>query len=74
MNSLGQVSHNEIEPGVLKQMRRADDKPCLAGRGFNAKSHESGQMRIAWVKVFRIIPEFRILRMTFHRVILKMLN
>ena len=22
---------------------------------------------IAWVKVFRIIPEFRILRLTFHR-------
>ena len=21
----------------------------------------------AWVKVFRIIPEFRILRLTFHR-------
>ena len=29
-----------------------------------------------WVKVFRIIPEFRILRLTFHRksVSLKMLN
>ena len=26
------------------------------------------QVRIqAWVKVFRIIPEFRILRLTFHR-------
>ena len=26
------------------------------------------------MKVFNIIPEIRILRMTFHRVILKMLN
>ena len=25
------------------------------------------QVRITWVKVFRIIPEFRILRLTFHR-------
>ena len=25
------------------------------------------QVRIAWVKAFRIIPEFRILRLTFHR-------
>ena len=29
---------------------------------------------MAWVKAFRIIPEFRILRVTFHRVSLKMLN
>ena len=24
-------------------------------------------MTVAWVKVFRIIPEFRILRLTFYR-------
>ena len=23
---------------------------------------------IAWVKVFRIVPEFRVFRLTFHRV------
>ena len=26
------------------------------------------QMVCLWVKVFRIIPEFRILRLTFHRI------
>ena len=27
-----------------------------------------------WMKIFRIIPEFRILRLTFWKVSLKMLN
>ena len=34
-------------------------------------------MTFTWVKVFRIIPEFRILKLTFHRksaVSLKILN
>ena len=33
-----------------------------------------GKCNDTWVKVFRIIPEFRILRLTFHKVSLKMLN
>ena len=33
----------------------------------NAISYDKSQFLMTWVKVFRIIPEFRILRMTFHR-------
>ena len=36
-------------------------KKTLAGRV------EEDATKFAWVKVFRIIPEFRILRLTFHR-------
>ena len=28
---------------------------------------KTGFMLLSWVKVFRIIPEFKILRLTFHR-------
>ena len=31
------------------------------------RSSNSGNIT-GWVKVFRIIPEFRILRLTFHRI------
>ena len=34
--------------------------------GLVLKSH-AGPYGLSWVKVFRIIPEFRILRLTFHR-------
>ena len=34
---------------------------------FEKRSSITDLIRIIWVKVFRIIPEFRILRLTFHR-------
>ena len=32
-----------------------------------SQSYQGNHVIILWVKVFRIIPEFRILRLTFHR-------
>ena len=47
-------------------------KVGVCGSSFNANiavpnDHFSSTANNTWVKVFRIIPEFRILRLTFHR-------
>ena len=36
---------------------------CIVNGADRPRPH----LTCAWVKVFRIIPEFRILRLTFHR-------
>ena len=33
----------------------------------NSWHHEKEILGYTWVKVFRIVPEFRILRLTFHK-------
>ena len=33
----------------------------------NLENLDVASVAISWMKVFRIIPEFRILRLTFHR-------
>ena len=37
--------------------------------GISICLHQIKLIMCAWVKVFRIIPEFRILRLTFHRML-----
>ena len=51
---------------------------CVYAQLYQSSSH-TWKLKVfvhpyARVKVFRIIPEFRILRLTFHRVSLKILN
>ena len=46
--------------------------PCLLTKAINLPglvlvNTAKERPQKAWVKVFRIIPEFRILRLTFHR-------
>ena len=48
--------------------KQKDTRPYLTASAESfLHGRSSGTWRCAWVKVLRIIPEFRILRMTFHR-------
>ena len=44
------------------------DCALLKENHFVAGEQQKGRP-VSWVKVFRIIPEFRILRQTFHRML-----
>ena len=50
----GEQEKNSCEDGIEK---------CVPSHHLSSLSKPCD----AWVKVFRIIPEFRILRLTFHR-------
>ena len=43
------------------------DFVTLTRANENASDEDKAGTLYSWVKVFRIIPEFRILRLTFHR-------
>ena len=55
----------------LSGMDDTDQEEALENIGLDesddAQSYQGNHVIILWVKVFRSIPEFRILRLTFHR-------
>ena len=52
-----------------KELKDAEDSVTKAKKKMEESSKKmKGKYQVpTWVKVFRIIPEFRILRRTFHR-------
>ena len=53
----------------VKNSRQVHDLPTSVNGKVISPFCEnpSENLKYSWVKVFRIIPEFRILRLTFHR-------
>ena len=43
-------------------------------QGKDLMEDKNTNIHCTWVNVFRIFPEFRILRLSFHRISLKILN
>ena len=72
--------HNSDFSGATPQQKSIQTPNTVLGTPFRtpgAMTEEGGECNYfheIWVKVFRNIPEFRILRMTSQKVILKMLN
>ena len=65
-----QMHHSGICLEVLKKYRRRVSTCKIQGWDLQELLKENEILELSgntWVKVFRIIPEFRIFRLTFHR-------